>query len=258
MFGRKRTHELKDDLAAGGGIAGELAQDKKFRGHLSEAARHTMEAWHRAESKQHGHRTRNRLLKLTLVAGAAAAAFVPALRRGLGNRLSSLMSGGMLPEALQTPRVVSDSIEVDVPVSSAYNQWTQFEQFPQFMEGVEEVRQLDDTLLHWVGKVAGKRAEWNAKIIEQHADEQITWVSDEGKKTRGTVSFESVSPTKTRINLSMSYMADGVRELVGSAAGLDDRRVRGDLQRFKEFMESRGSETGAWRGDVSDGNETHS
>jgi len=156
----------------------------------------------------------------------------------------------------QTPTTIAESIEVDVPLSTAYNQWTQFETFPQFMEGVEEVRQLDDTLLHWVGKVAGKRAEWNAKIVEQHRDRQITWVSEDGKTTRGTVSFESVTPTTTRISLSMSYMAGGVRELVGSAAGLDARRVRGDLERFKEFIEGREVETGAWRGDISAGTET--
>jgi uncharacterized membrane protein len=140
-----------------------------------------------------------------------------------------------------------------VPVSTAYNQWTQFEEFPKFMDGVEEVRQLDDGRLHWVASVAGKRAEWNAKILEQHPDKQISWITENGKKTRGTVSFEERGHSRTRVTLSMSYQAEGVREAIGSAVGLDSRRVHQDLQRFKELIETRGSETGAWRGDISEG-----
>src|ERR687897_547759 len=142
---------------------------------------------------------------------------------------------------------VKESIDVDVPVSTAYNQWTQFEDFPRFMEGVESVRQLDDTRLHWTASIAGKRAEWDAKILEQEPDRQISWVSEDGKATRGTVVFEEIAPSRTRIELSMSYRAEGVRESIGSAAGLDSRRVRGDLHRFKELIEGRGTETGAWR-----------
>jgi uncharacterized membrane protein len=253
MFHKNRTRELKENVAGRGGVAVELAEDRKFRAHVSEAMRHASDAWLRAQKKQHPHRTRNRMLKLLAGGGAAAAALVPGWRRALMSRARGLDVPEKLPGMPQTPRVITESIEVDVPVSTAYNQWTQFEEFPQFMDGVEEVRQLDDTLLHWVGKVAGKRAEWDAKIVEQHRDRQITWVSEDGKTTRGTVSFETVSPTTTRISLSMSYMAGGVRELVGSAAGLDARRVRGDLERFKEFIEGRGAETGAWRGDVSAG-----
>jgi len=142
-----------------------------------------------------------------------------------------------------------------VPVSTAYNQWTQFEDFPLFMEGVDHVQQLDDTLLHWAATVAGKTNQWNAKIIEQHPDRQISWISEDGKKTRGTVSFEPRGEKKTRVSLSMSYQADPF-EAVGSAAGLDAHRVRGDLERFKELIESRGTETGAWRGEVTAGQET--
>ena len=150
----------------------------------------------------------------------------------------------------------TDEVDVDVPVSTAYNQWTQFEEFPQFMEGVESVKQLDDTRLHWVASVAGKHAEWDAKILEQEPDRQISWVSEDGKTTRGNVSFEELAPNRTRIVLSMSYRAEGVRESLGSAAGLDARRVRGDLQRFKELIENRGTETGAWRGKIEAGQET--
>ena len=141
---------------------------------------------------------------------------------------------------------------VDVPVGVAYNQWTQFEDFPLFMEGVDHVQQLDDTRLHWVASVASKRAEWDAKILEQHPDRQISWISEDGKKTRGTVSFEPQGEKKTLVRLSMSYQA-GPLETVGSAAGLDTRRVQGDLQRFKDLIESRGQESGAWRGEVEAG-----
>ena len=119
--------------------------------------------------------------------------------------------------------------------------------------GVEHVQQLDDTRLHWVADVAGKKAEWDAKILEQHPDRQISWISEDGKKTRGTVSFEPRGDSQTLIRLSMSYQAEGMAEAVGSAAGLDALRVRGDLERFKELVENRGAETGAWRGEVSAG-----
>jgi uncharacterized membrane protein len=121
------------------------------------------------------------------------------------------------------------------------------------MEGIDHVEQLDDTRVHWVATVAGRKAEWDAKILEQHPDRQISWISEDGKKTRGTVSFESLGPSKTRIQLSMSYKAEGPAEMLGSASGLDAKRVRGDLDRFKELIESRGAESGAWRGEVSAG-----
>jgi uncharacterized membrane protein len=121
------------------------------------------------------------------------------------------------------------------------------------MEGVDHVEQRDDTRLHWVATIAGRTAEWDAKILEQHPDAQISWISEDGKKTRGTVSFESLGESRTLIRLSMSYLAEGPLEAAGSAAGLDTQRVRGDLQRFKELIESRGEESGAWRGEVSAG-----
>jgi uncharacterized membrane protein len=149
--------------------------------------------------------------------------------------------------------VITETIEVGVPVSTAYNQWTQFEDFPLFMEGVDHVQQLDDTRLHWVVSVGSWKAEWNAKILEQHPDREISWISEDGKKTRGTVTFEERGPSRTLIRLSMSYKAEGPMEAVGSTAGLDARRVHGDLERFKELIESRGVETGAWRSEVSAG-----
>jgi uncharacterized membrane protein len=150
-------------------------------------------------------------------------------------------------------RTITESIEVDVPVSTAYNQWTQFEDFPLFMEGVEHVEQLDDTRPPWIAKVGGKTNEWDAKILEQHRDKQVSWISEDGKKTRGTVTFEPIGESRTRIRNSMSYQAEGLTGTLGSAVGLDQRRVRGDLERFKELIESRGAESGAWRGEVSAG-----
>ena len=151
---------------------------------------------------------------------------------------------------------IEESIEVDVPVRTAYNQWTQFEEFPQFMEGVEEVRQLDDTRLHWVASIAGRRAEWDAKILEQHPDRQISWISEDGRKTRGTVTFESLDAQRTLVRLSIGYQAEGFVEAVGSAAGFDRRRIDGDLKRFKELIESRGTESGEWRGEIEAGKAT--
>ena len=151
---------------------------------------------------------------------------------------------------------IEQSIEVDVPVRTAYNQWTQFEEFPTFMEGVEEVRQLDDTRLHWVASVAGRRAEWDAKILEQHPDRQISWISEDGRRTRGTVTFEPLGESRTLVRLAMGYQAEGFVEALGSAAGLDRRRIDGDLARFKELIEARGTESGAWRKDISAGTST--
>src|SRR5439155_16871917 len=194
--------------------------------------------------KKRSHKLRNSLLVVAGVGGAAVAA-MKTRKDGLPN--VGIVGGGT------SPRTIDESIEVNVPVSAAYNQWTQFEDFPLFMEGVDYVQQKDDTRLHWVATVAGKTNEWEAKILEQHPDRQISWISEDGKKTRGTVTFEPVGESKTRIHLSMSYQAEGLKEALGSAAGLDQRRVRGDLDRFKELIESRGAESGAWRGEVSAG-----
>jgi uncharacterized membrane protein len=145
---------------------------------------------------------------------------------------------------------IEKSVEVEVPVRTAYDQWTQFEEFPQFMEGVTEVRQLTDTRLHWVADVAGKHKEWDARITEQRPDERIAWTSESGSRNAGVVTFHKITPERTRIMLQMDYEPDDTLESVGDALGFVTRRVAGDLERFKSFIESRGRETGAWRGEV--------
>ena len=145
---------------------------------------------------------------------------------------------------------VVESIDVNVPVNTAYNQWTQFEDFPHFMEGVKSVTQTDDTHLHWIAEVAGKEKEWDAEITEQHADERIAWNATSGAENAGVVTFHRVSDTSTRVTLQLDVDPEGMVENVGTALGFLERRVKGDLERFKEFIESRGTETGAWRGDV--------
>jgi uncharacterized membrane protein len=145
---------------------------------------------------------------------------------------------------------VQESIEVDVPVRSAYNQWTQFEEFPNFMEGVEEVRQIDDTHLRWRAKVAGKEKEWTAEITEQRPDERVAWKNVDGTENAGVVTFHRIDEGVSRVTAQIDAEPEGVVESAGEAVGLLDRRVRGDLERFKQFIESRGAETGAWRGEV--------
>jgi uncharacterized membrane protein len=147
---------------------------------------------------------------------------------------------------------VDESVDVEVPVSTAYNQWTQFEEFPQFMDNVESVRQVDDTHLHWVAEVGGRRHEWDAEITYQDPDNHIAWRSTDGKTNSGSVRFEPLGGERTRIKVRIDYEAEGL-EAVGSAVGVDDRGVRADLNRFKELVEGRGSETGAWRGEVRGG-----
>jgi uncharacterized membrane protein len=145
---------------------------------------------------------------------------------------------------------VVESIDVNVALSSAYNQWTQFEEFPRFMEGVKTVTQTDDTHLHWVAEVAGKEKEWDAEITEQHPDERVAWRATSGAEHAGVVTFHRLDDDTTRVTLQMDVEPDGLVEDVGTALGFLDRRVKGDLERFKEFVESRGSETGGWRGEV--------
>jgi uncharacterized membrane protein len=145
---------------------------------------------------------------------------------------------------------IEKSVEVAVPVRTAYNQWTQFEEFPRFMEGVTQVRQLTDTRLHWVADVAGKHEEWDARITEQTPDQRIAWTSEGGARNAGAVTFHKLAPDRTRVMLQMEYEPHDALESVGDALGFLSRRVAGDLERFKEFIESRGRETGAWRGEV--------
>jgi uncharacterized membrane protein len=145
---------------------------------------------------------------------------------------------------------VEKSIEVGVPLRVAYNQWTQFEEFPRFMEGVKRVQQLTDQQLHWHAEVAGKDEEWDAVIVDQVPDQRISWMSTTGARHAGTVTFHPIGPDVTRVTLHIEYEPEGIVEGAGSALGLVDRRVEGDLKRFKEFIEARGHETGAWRGEI--------
>jgi uncharacterized membrane protein len=148
---------------------------------------------------------------------------------------------------------VQDSIEVDVPIRTAYNQWTQFEEFPRFMQDVEEVRQIDDTHLHWRANIAGKPVEWDSEITTQIPDRRISWRSTSGPPNSGAVTFDRVTDNRTRITLRMSYRAPGLLEKVGDALGAVRMELSGNLHRFADFIQSRQRETGAWRGTVAAG-----
>ena len=150
------------------------------------------------------------------------------------------------------------TFEVDAPVRVAYNQWTQFEEFPQFMQGVKEVRQLDDTRLHWRASVAGVDKEWDAQITEQVPDQVIAWRSTSGAKNAGEVRFEPLGADRTRIRLAMSYEPENALEKAGDALGIVSAQVEKTVDDFKDFIERRGRETGGWRGEVHGGRETGS
>jgi uncharacterized membrane protein len=145
------------------------------------------------------------------------------------------------------------TIDVDQPVRTVYDQWTQFETFPQFMDGVEEVRQLTDEQLHWKARVGGVTREWDARIVRQEPDAVVSWASVDGATNAGTVAFEPLGPAKTRVSLRLDFEPEGVVEQAGEKLGFVQRRVDGDLKRFKQFIEGRGTETGAWRGEIEDG-----
>ena len=148
---------------------------------------------------------------------------------------------------------VEKSIEVNQPVRTVYNQWTQFEEFPRFMEGVEAVRQLDDQRLRWRAELAGTSEEWDAEITEPTPDQQVAWRSPRGRENSGTVRFEPVGADKTKVTVTLGYDPEGIVETTGDKLGFVDRRVQGDLERFKEFIEGRGAATGAWRGEIHGG-----
>ena len=145
---------------------------------------------------------------------------------------------------------IEESIEVDVPVKTAYNQWTQFEEFPQFMDGVEEVRQIDETHVHWVAAFGGSRHEWDAEITEQLPDERVAWRNTDGKENAGVVTFHKLDDQRSRVMVQMDFVPEGIKEKVGDKLGAPDRRVQADLERFKELIEASESESGAWRGEV--------
>jgi uncharacterized membrane protein len=146
--------------------------------------------------------------------------------------------------------LIEKSIEINVPVRTAYNQWTQFEEFPRFMEGVKHVKQLDEKHLHWKAEIGGKEKEWDAEITEQIPDTRIAWRSRDGAQNAGVVTFHRLSDSTSKVMLQMEYDPEGVWENVGDVTGVVSQRVVGDLERFKRYIESRGQETGAWRGTV--------
>lgn len=146
--------------------------------------------------------------------------------------------------------IVRDSIDVNVPINTAYNQWTQFETFPEFMSAVEEVRQIDDKHLHWKVSVAGVTREWDATVTRQEPDSVVAWEAGGDTDNRGEVTFEKVSDDVTRVTAAIGYETESLKEKAGDALNVPDRQLKKDLERFKEFIESRGQETGAWRGQV--------
>jgi uncharacterized membrane protein len=145
---------------------------------------------------------------------------------------------------------IIESVDVEVPVRTAYDQWTQFESFPQFMEGVESITQRGDTMTHWQIDIAGVRREFDARITEQHPDERVAWESISGPRHAGVVTFHRLGGGKTRVTLQMETEPEGLVENTADLLGFLTRRAKGDMQRFKQFIESRGTETGAWRGEV--------
>ena len=145
---------------------------------------------------------------------------------------------------------IEKSIDVNVPVREAYNQWTQFESFPQFMDGVERIDQLGPTTTHWVTKIAGVERQFDAEITEQHPDERVAWTTTNGTHQAGVVTFHRIDDDTTRVTLQLDHDPQGFVEKVGDALGIVQRRVKGDLANFKEFIEARGVEEGGWRGDV--------
>lgn len=145
---------------------------------------------------------------------------------------------------------VEKTVDVNCPIHTVYNQWTQFEAFPRFMVGVKEVRQLDDTHVHWRAEIWGKDLEWDAEITEQEPDKRISWKSTSGVPNAGTVRFEPLDSSRTRVRLVMAYEPEGAIENLGDAMGIVGARVENTVQNFKKFIESRDQETGAWRGEV--------
>lgn len=178
----------------------------------------------------------------------------------LGRRIATAVAvaagGYLLSKQLTRSRgsdmesTIEESIEVDVPISTAYNQWTQFEDFPKFMDSVHEVRQLDDKHLHWKASVAGKEKEWHAEITEQVPDDRIAWRSLDGVGNAGVVTFHKISDNRTRVMLQMDYQPQSVGEKIGNALGLVKMQTKSNLKRFKQLVENRGAETGSWRGTI--------
>ncbi len=145
---------------------------------------------------------------------------------------------------------VEESIDVAVPVSTAYNQWTQFESFPHFMNGVESITQTSETENHWITNIGGVQRVFDTEITEQHPDERVAWKSVDGTSHAGVVTFHRLGDAETRVSVQLDWNPETFIEKVGSVVGADDRQVKSDLKRFKEFIESQGASTGSWRGNI--------
>src|SRR3712207_3884289 len=145
---------------------------------------------------------------------------------------------------------VQKTVTVDVPIRTAYDQWTQFEEFPQFMGGVQRVEQLDDKRLHWVAEIAGVKREWYATILDQRPDEKVAWAATEGATNAGAVTFAPAGAGRTAVTLELEYESEGLIEKAGDALGIVEKQAQSDLEKFKSYIESRGTESGGWRGGV--------
>jgi uncharacterized membrane protein len=228
------TLRARDRLLASVGIAGlawRLANDEALQGELRRVMGELRELGNRTEWRRARRRRRRRMVVGGLTVASVAAAAAAARVIGRGSRIEK-------------------SIDVEVPITTAYNQWTQFEEFPMFMEGVDRVEQLDDAHLHWMVSFGGRRHEFDAEIIEQRPDVQIAWRTTAGKQQDGNVTFHRLAEERTRITVQMEWKPEGLYEQLGRLLGVAERRVKGDLQRFKQLIESRGLESGGWRGEV--------
>ena len=225
IVARRRARRRRERLAR------VLTTDLDLRKQVEELAAHARRLQRRSEPKHHG--VRNFALFVVGVGMVAAAAPVVRRRMRGGDEAPHGTSAATFDADGSTTLV--EEIEVAVPVSAAYSQWTQFEEFPKFMEGVDEVTQLDDSLLHWAVSLAGKHAEWDARIVERQPDREIAWESIDGRLSRSSVTFEPAGPSTTRVRLEHSYRMSGPLENAGSSGA----RVRGDLERFRELIESK-------------------
>jgi uncharacterized membrane protein len=271
VFRKSRTSQVRHAAAAAQPYAEQVIADPKQRGHVLAAVTSAL-------------RARNRLLASAGLAGLAwrlandaalqtelqrvGAELRELARRGERERLRRrrrrrLIAGGFALAGIATAAAgsrvarrgshVEQAIEVDVPVTTAYNQWTQFEEFPLFMEGVDRVEQLDETSLHWVVSFGGRRHEFDADITEQRPDDRVAWTTTGGKRHSGVVTFHRLGDDRSRLFVQMEWEPEGLYERVGTVLGADRRRIKGDLRRFKQLIESRGEESGAWRGEVEQG-----
>ena len=146
---------------------------------------------------------------------------------------------------------IIETVDVNVPVSVAYNQWTQFEEFPKFLDEVESIQQVTDVLTVWKVKVGPVEREFEANITEQHPDERVAWNSTGGEVDHaGVVTFHKLADTQSRVTVQLDWEAKGLLEHLGAAIGVDNHAVKADLKNFKEFIEKQGTPEGAWRGDV--------